>query len=256
MTGVVRKLYDLVKRGRAWLRILLGARPISVTVSLDNAWTCQSYHVRVDAPEGLYLANQVLIASKKYLGLTEEKYKAKGAPTSAHYRFRRRLGQSYAHFYGRFFPSPLPGERRPKLRLEFYEVPPGSVFRAAVASAACLILVWVVGFVISRTTDPGSDVPAWLLVFPGVAASWLGFDAPTGRLFEGTLASRLSLVATTVISVSASGLFVLNRSGLTLFDGSLPTDTPLFSLRMCGEFSVLGITKWAWAILAILALFN
>lgn len=256
MTRVVGRLYDLVRRSRAWLRILLGARPISVTVSLDNAWTCQSYHVRVDAPDGLYLANQVLIASEEYLGLTEDRYKAKDAPTSAHYRFRRRLGQSYAHFYGRFFPSPLPDERRPKLRLEFYEVPPGSGFRAAVASAACMILVWVVGFVISRTTDPGSDVPAWLLVFPGVAASWLGFDAPTGRLFEGTLAARLSLVATTVISVSASGLFVLNRSGLNLFDGSLPTGTRLFSLRMYGAFSVLGITKWAWAILTVLAIFN
>lgn len=256
MTRVVGKLHELVRRSRAWLRILLGARPISVTVSLDNAWTCQSYHVRVDAPDGLYLANQVLIASKKYLGLTGDRYKAKGAPTSAHYRFRRRLGQSYAHFYGRFFPSPLPDERRPKLRLEFYEVPPGSGFRAAVASAACMILVWVVGFVISRTTDPGSDVPAWLLVFPGVAASWLGFDAPTGRLFEGTLAARLSLAATTIISVSASGLFVLNRSGLNLFDGSLPTDTRLFSLRMYSAFSVLGITKWAWAILTVLAIFN
>jgi hypothetical protein len=249
-------LYGALKRGRAWLRILFGARPVSVTVSLDNAWTCQSYHVRVDAPEGLYLASQRLIASKKYLGLTTPQYKAKGAPTGAHYRFRRRLGQSYAHFYGRFFPSPLAKERRPKLRLEFYEVPPGSIFRAAIASMACLALVWVVGFIISRTSDPGTDVPAWLLVFPGVAASWLGFDAPAGRFFEGTLTARLSLALTTIISVAASGLFVLNTSGLTIFNGSMPTETTLLSPKIRAAISVFGVTKWAWAILIVLSLFN
>ena len=249
-------LSNALRSGRSWLRILLGARPIGVTVSLDNAWTCQSYHVRVDAPEGLYLADQKLIASEKYLGHTEPPYMAKGAPTAVHYRFRRRLGQSYAHFYGRFFPTPLKDERRPKLRLEFYEVPPGSMFRAAVASAACLALVWVVGFVMSRKTDVGTDVPAWLLVFPGVAASWLGFDAPSGRFFEGTLAARLSLVLTTIISVAASALFVLNRSGLTLFAGSLPTEKELFSVKIGAAFSVLGLSKWAWAILIVLSLFN
>lgn len=246
-TRVVNRLMQ----ARAWLAILFGARPISVTVFLDNSWTCKSYHVRVDAPEGLYLSSQKLIASRKYLQTM-----AKDAPTPPHYRFRRRLGQSYAHFYGRFFPSPLRGERRPKLRLEFYEIPPGSVFRATVASGASLVLVWLVGFVMSRTRSTGTDAPAFLLVFPGLVASWLGFDAPSGRLFEGTLAARLSLILTTVISVSASGLFVMNTSGLSLFYGSLPTGTHAFGGPPNAGFSVLGITKWSWAVLVVIALVN
>jgi hypothetical protein len=228
------------RRLKGWLRVLLGSRPVNVTVSLDNAWTCRSYHVRVDAPEGLYLARQRLIASEDYLA-----QKAEDAPTPVHYRFRRRLGQSYAHFYGRFFPIPLKNERRPKIQLDFHEVPPGSDFRAAIASAAAFGLIWVVGFVLSRKGNPGTDAPALLLVFPGIAASWLGFDTITHRLFEGTLAARLSLALTTLISLGASGAFILSQSGLSRFYGPVPDGV-----------SVLGVYRWPWAILTVVAFAN
>jgi hypothetical protein len=233
------------RRLKGWLRTLFGARPVNVTVSLDNAWTCQSYHIRVEAPEGLYLARQEFVASKQYIGETDPPLRAKNAPTPVHYRFRRRLGQSYAHFYGRFFPTPIEGQRRPNVQLDFFEVPPGSDFRAGIAGLASFGLVWLVGFVMSRTNDPGTDAPAFLLVFPGVAASWLGFDAPAHRLFEGTLAARLSLALTTLISVTASGLFILNRSGISRFSGTLPFRS-----------SILGVDKWSWAALTFIAFFN
>jgi hypothetical protein len=186
------------------------------------------------------LARQRLIASDDYLNK-----KAEDAPTPVHYRFRRRLGQSYAHFYGRFFPIPLKDERRPKIQLDFHEVPPGSDFRATIAGAAAFALIWVVGFVLSRNSDPGTDAPALLLVFPGIAASWLGFDTITHRLFEGTLAARLSLALTTLLSLGASGAFILSQSGLSLFDGSVPD-----------EVSMLGVYRWPWAILTVVAFAN
>lgn len=225
---------------KGWLRVLFGTRPINVTVSLDNSWTCQSYHVRVQAPEGFYLARQNFVASDRYRAAT-----AKDAPTPPHYRFRRRLGQSYAHFYGRFFPLPIEGERRPKLSLAFFEVPPSSDFNAAIAAVACFGLVWLVGFVMSRTNSLGSDAPAFLLVFPGVAASWIGFDQPEHRLFEDTLCARLSLVLTTLLSVAASGLFILNTAKLTVFDQTIPFKS-----------SVFGVSKLFWAILTALSFFN
>jgi hypothetical protein len=228
-----------VRRVKGWLRILFSTRPVSVTVSLDNSWTCQSYHVRVYAPEGLYLAKQKLVATSEYLAS-----RAKGAPTLVHYRFRRRLGQSYAHFYGRFFPIPIEGSRRPKLQLDFFEVPPGSDFRAAIAGGACFALVWLVGYVMSRAPDPGTDAPAFLLLFPGVAASWLGFDAPTHRLFEGTLAARLSLVLTTVTSLAASGLFMTYRADLVSFERSMR------------YVAVLGVTQLWWAVLVAVSCMN
>jgi hypothetical protein len=233
------RLRKSIERFKGWLQALLGTRPVNVTVSLDNAWTCQSYHVRVDAPAGLYLTRQMFVTPSEYL-----QARAKNAPTPVHYRFRRRLGQGYAHFYGRFFPSPTSGQRRPKLKLDFEETPPGSVFRAAIASCACFGLIWLVGFVVSRTSNPNTDAPAFLLVFPGVAASWLGLDAPA-RLFEGTLASRLSLCLTTFTSVAASGLFIMNRSGVHLFYQTMPFGT-----------SVLGVNKWAWALLTAISALN
>ena len=228
-----------VERGKGWLRVLFSTRPVSVTVSLDNSWTCQSYHVWVNAPEGLYLARQKLVATDEYMNSL-----AKGAPTLLHYRFRRRLGQSYAHFYGRFFPVPIEGSRRPKLQLDFFEVPPGSDFGAAVAAGAAFALIWLVGSVMSRTGDPGTDAPAFLLLFPGVAASWLGFDAPTHRLFEGTLAARLSLVLTTVVSVAASGLFMAYEGGLSWFV------VPMHGI------AVLGVSQLWWAVLIAVSCLN
>ena len=223
------------------LRVLLGTRPVSVTVSLDNAWTCQSYHVRVEVPQGLYLRRQELDASKEYL-----KKRTKGAPTPPYYRFRGRFGQSFAHFYGRFFAVPDAPSTRAKLKLHFYETPPGSNFRAAVASTTCFTLVWAVAFSMSRVPDPGTDAPAFLLAFPGVAASWLGFESPTNRLFEGTLAARLSLTLTTITSIAASGLFMMNRAGVRL----------PFHVTAMQESSFLGVYRVPWMILVAVSLVN
>jgi hypothetical protein len=238
--GEVTGTFSIIRKVKAWLRIMLSARPVSVTVSLDNAWTCQSYHVRVDGPEDLYLARQKFIATPEYLAA-----KAKGAPTGVHYRFRRRLGQSYAHFYGRFFPVPIEGSRRPKVQLDFLEVPPGSDFRAAVASAACFGLVWLVGYVVSHTSKPETDLPAYLLVFPGIAASWLGFDAPEHGLFEGTLGARLSLMLTVATSVLASGLFVAYHSELGTFIRSIPKG-----------ISLIGVNQLWWGVLVTVSCLN
>ena len=250
--GLASRIVNRLMQARAWLAILFGARPISVTVSLDNSWTCKSYHVRVDAPEGLYLSSQKLIASRKYLRTRWQKMLLHPLITAS--------GAGWANHMHIFMVASslarLSGERRPKLRLEFYEIPPGSVFRATVASGASLALIWLVGFVISRTRGTGTDAPAFLLAFPGIIASWLGFDAPSGRLFEGTLAARMSLILTTVISVAASGLFVMNASGLSLFYGNLPTETHAFGGPPNAGFSVLGITKWSWAVLVVIALIN
>lgn len=165
-------------------RLLLGARPIELTIPLINAWACQSYHLLVDSADGLFLAKQHLsvhmndyFRGKKYVS---------GVPP--YYRFRRRLGQTYAHFYARFLPEPRVNEPIPAVTFSYFETPPGSIFRAAVASAAGAALIWLVSFVLSHDGQQiGSDAPAILLAFPAVAAAWLGFESPSRRLLEATL---------------------------------------------------------------------
>jgi hypothetical protein len=243
---------------KSQLRVLLGARPIDMTISLDNAWTCQSYHARITVSEGLYLVHQGLEAPEGYFAQI-----ANGAPSPLHYRLRRRLGQPYAHLYGRFFPVPSKGAKRPKLKLKFSEVPPGSSFRAALTSLACLALIWVVGVIVSHAVNNpvdarqssaaltgflsslGTDVPAFLLAFPAVAAGLVGIDNPTPRIFEGTLAARLSLALTAVLSVSASGLFLLDRADFHFITRRLPWHLTLF-----------GVSNLSWALLIAVSLLN
>jgi hypothetical protein len=251
------------------LRILVGARPVSVSLPLDGAWTSQSYHLRVNSEEGLYLASQEAPKLDEYLlgyaRVMSEWPTFSQASAPPHYRFRSRLGQSYAHFYCRFFPEPQwvdPSDlgvsrggdsarpirpirgRVPNITFRFFEAPPGSVFRAAAAACACALLIWGVG-VVSSVGDPKTDAPTVLLAVPAAAAAWLGFDSPKHRLLEGTLAARLSFGATFLLSIMASCLFMADRSGLRL----------VFSPDMSG-FPILGIHDFAWASLTIASFLN
>ena len=226
-----------------WMRQMLGAKPVEIDVELDNASTCQSYHLRVAGPDGLYLASQETIA----MGEIEERT-AQDAPTPPHLRFRRRLGQAHAHFYARYFPEKIGGER-PRVRFKYYETPPGSTFRAAVNALACFALVWLAGamsMLSAGSTDPKSDLPAILLAFPAAAASWIGFEAPAGRLFEGTLSARFCLLATAILSIASSGLYIAHY-----IRGDKFSSTPLpYGL------SFLWVSDLGWAILLLFALLN
>ncbi|MGW4462368.1 hypothetical protein [Micromonospora sp. NPDC004704] len=230
------------------MRILLGARPVQLAVSLANAGTGRSYHLKVQSPEGLYLRSQEFVDAKEYL-----KRRAAKAPTPPYYRFRQRLGQSYAHFYARFLAEVpnVPLRPPPRIRFTFIEVPPGSLFRATVASSACFLLVLVVGNLMSHGHDPGTDAPAFLLAFPAVAATWLGFEAPSRRLLEPTLTARLALVGTTLISVAASALYMAFKATDDVKNGSV---VPRWNDSvMPYGVSVLGVTNRWWGILVLIS---
>jgi hypothetical protein len=262
----------LAGRLRSWgamLGTLLGTRPVNIKISLDNAWACQSYHVIVSCAESLYVSSQVLsLPGPDYL-----KRFAKHAPTPPHIRFRRRLGQSYAHFYARYLPEPrtriatdehgvvkvkndgkpdVHREKAPKLILNFAEVPPGSLCRAALAAIAAAALVWIIGYSLAHLHDGvlSTDVPVLILAFPGVAASWLGFDSSTPDLFQGPLTARLSLACTTLISLLATMLYVEPTTAPGRSTGH--EHAPGAGVHL----TVLGIADWRWWTLVILAIFN
>jgi len=230
-----------------WLQdcgsILLGARPVDLTLPLENATTCQSFHLYVDCPEGLYLREQQVSGLDEYLNRDNRQMRT----IPPYYRLRRRLGQPYAHFYARFFPEPKENETLPEFRVSFHEVPPGSLFRAAVVSISTALLVWLVGWVLARVRHPETDVPAVLLAFPAVAAAWLGFDEKRRRLLEGTLVSRCSLMLSAATALGASALFMLNRAHLPVLHDRIP-----FPL----DVSFLGLNQASWGILAGVSLAN
>jgi len=236
-------------------RVLFGARPVSLTLPLDNAWTAQSFHMLVHSEEGLYLGSQESPELEPYIRWHDENPRP-GTMAPPYYRFRKRLGQSYAHFYTRFFPEPHPDQDPtrypvPRVRVKFYEAPPGSVFRAAVAAVSAAALIWLVGFVAVRLEFQNSnnllntDAPAILLAFPAVIAGWLGFEKPTRRLLEGTLIARFSLLATAAMSIMASGLFMIYQANIHLLHQKTGYGV-----------SILGIHDGAWCVLIMAALIN
>ncbi|MFC5289372.1 hypothetical protein ACFPM7_20165 [Actinokineospora guangxiensis] len=222
-----------------FFRLLFGARPVALNLDIANASTCESYHLHVHAPNDLYLARQEVVGLDDILKRTAEK-----APTMPHCRFRRRLGQPHMHFYSRFMPAFGP-EEKPMVRLHFFEVPPGSVFRATLTAMAGLFVLWLVGFVSSRHADPGTDAAAFLLAFPALAATWLGFDSPSRKLLEGTLSARLSMTVTALLSIVGTGLFMLHRVNPSYNWPQLPSDVSFF-----------GITDVAWAAAVAAAFVN
>ncbi|NJP33359.1 hypothetical protein [Micromonospora thermarum] len=248
---------------KARARLFFGSRPVDFSVSLDNAWTTQSYHLVVDAEDKVFVGVQEAPALIPYFTahwnrLAKSAAEGDSQPIARaarlttpppYYRFQRRAGQRYAHFYTRFFPEPREdlkeGTQVPEVRFRFYEVPPGSVFRAVITASAAALLIWLIGFVASRKTDPGTDVPAFLLVFPAIAAAWLGFDGQPRRLLEGTLAARLSLVTTVLSSIAASGLYMINKAQL-----------PHLAWDNFFGIQVLGIDSLAWSALTMVAIVN
>ncbi|MFB6725446.1 hypothetical protein ACFCV3_35025 [Kribbella sp. NPDC056345] len=253
------------------LRIAMGTRPPTLTLAVSNAFTCQSYHMRVGVGDNLYVSKQVPI---EFGSLVDNK--APGAPTVPHMRFQRRLGQPHAHFYARYMPEPEaprpPGEvildgRRPspeqdgkateqaepaaagpvpvpRIRFVFAEVPPGSLIRATVAAGSAAATIWLIAF-LSKFGGMDTDAPAYLLTFPAVIAAWMGFESQAGKRIEGTLRARLVLLFTALTSIAASGLFVAHKSVKAEAWPKLPDG-----------YSLLGVADLWWAILVAASIAN
>lgn len=224
-----------------WLRVALGARPVDLTISINNASTCRSYHLRVLAGDELYLGAQEAVDFDANMDV-----QVKGAPTTAYVRFRERLGQGYSHFYTRFFPEPA-DRTNPRIRFVFFEVPPGSLIRSVVTAVAAFALIWVVAGINSRNPSPDTDAPAFLLAFPAIAATWLGFESPSRRLLEGTLKSRLCLLITAATSLSAAALFLTHKSILPNSDSWV---------QLPWGISFLWVSDLSWVVLLFVALAN
>lgn len=239
---------DLSLDARKRLALLLGARPIDLSFGIRLASTCQSYHLEVNGPDGLYLGDQRLVDSSATLAR-----RAQNEDVPPHYRFRRRLGQPHAHMYARFFPEPAPvpprkqrEQEHPSVRLKFFETPPGSLLRAVVSAQASFALVWMVGIVNSSVPNTETDAPAFLLAFPAVVSAWLGFESAGRRLLEGTLAFRLSLACTVFVSIVSSGLFISHRS--------LHTTHNWYQLP--DGWAIFWINDWSWLAMLTIAMVN
>jgi hypothetical protein len=198
-------------------RMYLGTRPNSLVVSARNAVSCQSYHLSVKSNPDLFLAD--FDAEPVRTRAQRGRY----AKLEPYWRVRGRRGQDYFHMYTRALRS----EEQDKLtvRLNFYEVPPGSVGRSSLAALAIAMVVLTI-CVLSGTdgyakNPVDNQIAAFLLAVPGLAAAWMGFETRADQMLQGTVVSRLSLVVTFAQSFAAAVVLMANDT-MTLPLSSTP----------------------------------
>lgn len=175
-------------RFRKWF----GVRPNQFALPIENAHRTPSYHLEFVGPPDTYLARQSI---------------QHFVPDSSFYlRMRPRFGQRYSHLYLRDAPNEAVNWR---LRLSFFERPPGSVGIAAVTALASLCLIFIAGRLAStgQLKDVPGDVTAVLLAVPVVSSAWIGLER--GKVpFGGTTATRLSSLVSFLSSLSAASLYL------------------------------------------------
>jgi hypothetical protein len=163
----------------------------------------------VTAPDDLYLADFDISTIRNHAneaGQTE-------ARLEPYWRVRGRRGQNYFHLYSRGVHTTEPEKLRAQVK--FFEVPPGSIARAGIAAAAAFIVVAATGWLVTQAPSIDTidtQIAAFLLALPGLAAAWVGFESRPSALLEGTLAARVSLGVTFLLSLAASILLLLERS--------------------------------------------
>jgi hypothetical protein len=245
------KIANEFKKGQRsrWIKdrlcLLLGARPIALTLVLKGAPTCRSFHLTTTCPEGLYLREQIVAGIEEYITGRDRQREA----IPPYYRMQWRLGQRYSHFYSRFLPPPRESqnEKFPQLKVIFLETPPGSLFRSSIVALGSSALIWIVGYIVSHGGSLQNGAPVVLLALAAGVAAWLGYDAQSRRLLEGTLAARVSLIWTALTSVAAAAL-------LMAYQAHAPV--PLKTFRLPGNVTFLNISHLSWAILSALAIGN
>ncbi|WP_370963386.1 hypothetical protein [Amycolatopsis sp. cg9] len=230
------------RRGlRSRLHFLLGTRPVFLSVSARNAAYCQSYHLTINASSNLYVGDFDISAITDHVD-------AEGtAGARPRWRVRGRRGQHYFHLHTRCLKV-LGKQGDPdqlRVKVKFFEVPPGSLGHAGIAALACLAILAAVAWTV--TGAPGVDavdteIAAFLLAFPGLAAAWLGFETRSAHLFEGTLTARLSSAATFLLSLTSSVLLLLTTSHV------------VSGHRV--RLFVFGAADWLWSLLVGCALLH
>jgi hypothetical protein len=254
-------------RGR--LRMALGLSPYQISIPVDHAFSSDSYHLRVEGPSDQYVTSQNLRCARPACRTSFNRNwttgpSPEGRPLSKcplhhatgdrsstpyqdyHFRVKARKGQSHCHLYMRGFVGS--GFRDLEFAAGFGERPPGDLSKAAITAGVTAVLVAAVGyltrsFAAGNVSDMGSDIPALMLAVPGIAAGWFGFAADTGALFRSSLAARVSLIVSGLLSLAAAILYLLENDRVV---------TPILT----DSVELLGINDRYWLLLSVVAYAN
>lgn len=241
---------DFENRVRLWV----GLRPRSVRIPISLAGQTDSYHLEVIGPLDHYVRTQFVGCAvcrrritPRWRSIRSPASKCSHAPVGNDNRFwvrlRYRAGQNYAHLYARDFHTTHLQAASFQLEVVFSESPPGIEERALLASITASAALAVIGYVQQRSGVVPSDAAAIFLALPGFAATWFGFTSDADTVLRSSLASRLSLLITGLLSLAGLSFYLLEAQKKSI---SWPVE----------GWGVLGVHDIAWLTLLAISLLN
>ena len=164
----------------------------------EKAFDCSSYHLEVMGAPGTFLMRQDLYPEAQVVG---------------YWRFRKRQGQRYGHFYSRDLRQsvgPQPSMADPRVLFRFRERTPGYYAPAAVSSVVALLFLGVAWPMAFAVDGRGTDVMALLIAAPGALIGWSGVDQRLNHVGIST-APRVIASLTAIVSLLGAAQFILQR---------------------------------------------
>ncbi len=235
--GTDRKTWKFKLRG------MFGQRPFQFHVPLPYARRARSYHFRMRAPGGMYVAEADFV-------VTGERPTTDGRAEFISYQpsdgevkdGHARPGLPYVHLYlgQRGLASPDDERARLFAYAKFHEVPPGSIGLATVLQVSVAASLVAFGryldFLLTSSTM-STDVPVLFLALPVAMAIWLQPSMEGLDLQRSSVAARIGNLLSGLTSFTAGLTFIVGRA-IFANGGPIPTEWKLWwwliALANCG----------------------
>lgn len=229
------------------LRMRLGLGSYKFSFPLFMHELSESYHLVVEAAPTTYLFSQQIrdetgrtLASKEVCERAEQGRESWEPYT--YLRLRHRHGLPYSHLYARGFERFPSRQGALNLQVRFHERPPGALGAATLLAGSLVAVIASIGWVMSGEgpIGPPTDLPALLLVLPGVVALLFGQDMRSTTLVTASLTARVGFFSTLLLSLLAILLYV--------GQATKKVDLPVLELSVLGV--PLPITDVGWLALS------
>jgi hypothetical protein len=247
----------LNKHGLGWMRVILGLRPNRLITPANLVVTAGSFHMYLVGPPSMYVLEQEFRCRHCRARVSRHwKYKeptadslcshdfSNGAEVAqfaedVHYRVAPRRGQNFVHIYTRGFGNGKLQFRDVELFAEFKETPPGSRASAVVTAIVSTFLIAIMGRLASHGSPSSGALPGLVLALPAAAATWFGFSTDSKSLVGSSMLSRVSQIATAVVSALAIAVYFTSHHG-----------------RIWVGLGIVGVTEPFWAMILLVSAFN
>lgn len=243
---------DKWERSKQKVRQGFGVGPNRVYLDASRARSCRSYQMRVHAPNQYYVSDAVL--------LDKRKKEVVAVPNLEHgkpYRSFVSWDTGQAQPTSNLHTNSLRDSKvvRPVFAVRIREIPPGSLALAFAAAVVVTFTVWVCGALFpglpvrtasaeANSLPQATDVVAFILGVPAVLGAWLSLIGSGRRGVYSSMTSRVSTLCTSILAVTAAGLYLLHSR------------RPDFAKAWPGRRAVLFVPEIGWSMLFVLALAN